>query len=494
LSFLAFDDATYEFTLSVSDGRSTSTDTVSVVVENAAPVATGLAEPAAEGGVALVTASFTDAGLLDTHTATVDWGDGLSDDVAITAQGNGWGSLYASHNYDAPGAYTATITIIDDDGAAVTVESVGVEVAESVAVWSGGSDFGIEWSGSDNVVSGLLHSNDFLKMNGSNSIVGSVEYVTGLDDSGEQPFDQQPQQVEIAPYPVNFDLADYQPGGRAAIDAGANYFDMSNECGDKWDAKGDLAAGLYYVPCEVVFSDSDLEGEITIVATGPIEVSGSEENFRPYIDGLLFFSADDTDKALKVAGSDNLFLGYMFAPDGWIELSGSTNTYTCGVLGAEMKVSGSSSTFRASDCVRPERTVAPPALIPNLETTIAVTPEEVLPGSEITTTATITNTGSLLLVPGIVGLENFGEVAVTVTDVTLGLEYLPANGGGWTSISEPITISSTPNEDPNVFYATDGFAKVWRRGVLSFRLNCHQQRLISSSILRRCLRCGTRSR
>jgi hypothetical protein len=92
------DDGTYTFELTVSDGALSASDTVTVVVGNAPPVAQALLDGAATGGLALLTASFTDPGIVDTHTATVDWGDGIVEPIAISAQGTGWGSLYAAHS------------------------------------------------------------------------------------------------------------------------------------------------------------------------------------------------------------------------------------------------------------------------------------------------------------------------------------------------------------------------------------------------------------
>ena len=62
-----------------------------------------------------MTASFTDAGTADSHTAVVDWGDGTPiQTVAITASAGG-GSLTANHTYGDNGVFTVTVTVTDDD-------------------------------------------------------------------------------------------------------------------------------------------------------------------------------------------------------------------------------------------------------------------------------------------------------------------------------------------------------------------------------------------
>jgi hypothetical protein len=60
-------------------------------------------------------ASFTDPGTLDTHTAVWNWGDGSSTAGAIS-ETNGSGSASGSHIYTTAGVYTITLTVTDKDG------------------------------------------------------------------------------------------------------------------------------------------------------------------------------------------------------------------------------------------------------------------------------------------------------------------------------------------------------------------------------------------
>jgi len=57
--------------------------------------------------------SFTDVGVLDTHTATIDWGDGTQT-VRQRHRTNGSGTVTGSHTYTTFGTYTVTMIVKDN--------------------------------------------------------------------------------------------------------------------------------------------------------------------------------------------------------------------------------------------------------------------------------------------------------------------------------------------------------------------------------------------
>jgi PKD repeat protein len=79
---------------------------------------------------------FIDPGKLDTHTATIDWGDGSAVQNGSILFANGSGVIGGKHTYADDGVYTVTVTVSDDDGGSdtqsflVTVENVAPTFTE----------------------------------------------------------------------------------------------------------------------------------------------------------------------------------------------------------------------------------------------------------------------------------------------------------------------------------------------------------------------------
>jgi PKD repeat protein len=127
-TYVYADNGVYIATITVTDSAgSMDSDTLTITVANAPPaVDAGNDQAIALGDELTLTVSFTDPGTADTHTATVDWGDGSPLEAAAVAESpfgppgstsGAAGTVMASHVYAGPGIYTVTVTVIDDDGA-----------------------------------------------------------------------------------------------------------------------------------------------------------------------------------------------------------------------------------------------------------------------------------------------------------------------------------------------------------------------------------------
>jgi len=83
-------------------------------------------------------ASFTDPGVLDTHTASWDWGDGNTT-VGTVTESNGSGSVSNTHTFAAAGVYAITLTVTDKDSGVGTKQFKYVVVYDPSAGWVSGS-------------------------------------------------------------------------------------------------------------------------------------------------------------------------------------------------------------------------------------------------------------------------------------------------------------------------------------------------------------------
>jgi hypothetical protein len=75
-------------------------------------------------------AAFTDVGTLDTHQASINWGDGTSGAGTVTGSG-GNGTLTARHTWNTAGTFTVGVTVTDDDtGAGTRLATIAVTDAK----------------------------------------------------------------------------------------------------------------------------------------------------------------------------------------------------------------------------------------------------------------------------------------------------------------------------------------------------------------------------
>lgn len=132
LTWMWIDDHYGNVTVFVTDWVDYVNDTTTVTIYNVAPTITSLtglpSDPIEIGTTVGLASTFTDPGILDTHTAIFDWGDGTISQGIVT-ETDGCGTATDTHTYTEAGVHTVTLTITDKDG------GIDIEIFQYVVVY-----------------------------------------------------------------------------------------------------------------------------------------------------------------------------------------------------------------------------------------------------------------------------------------------------------------------------------------------------------------------
>jgi hypothetical protein len=110
---------TFPVTVAVTDaaGQVGSSSFTAIVHNLPAVVMAGDDQTTLEGNPVNLSASFADRGIFDTHTATIDWGDGSPVEPGVLSEAGGAGTVTGQHVYRDDGNYTVTVSVTDSQDA-----------------------------------------------------------------------------------------------------------------------------------------------------------------------------------------------------------------------------------------------------------------------------------------------------------------------------------------------------------------------------------------
>lgn len=124
-------DESQTVVITADDGQGgVTTTSFELTVNNVAPTVDSVSstnsdvDNASEDGSVSVSGSLSDPGL-DTHTVTVNWGDGTSENVSVDQTADSFAGV---HDYSSGGIFTVTVTVTDSDGAVSATETTSAVV------------------------------------------------------------------------------------------------------------------------------------------------------------------------------------------------------------------------------------------------------------------------------------------------------------------------------------------------------------------------------
>ncbi len=212
--------------------------------------------------------------------------------------------------------------------------TVQTQTAQTWLLFHNSSGGQLKISGSKKTFSGRVHSNATIKISGSNNnitqqttAVGSIQ-ITG---SGN---DVPNKQANAAPQPMPaYDFNLYRQN--AAYTHNGDWNITKND---------PIPSGIHFVNGNVKISGSNISGNITIVATGYIKISGSGITLTSVdtVAHILLFSQSGY---IDISGSNAKLKGILYAPSGKCDISGSGESLQGAVIANEIDISGSDKTF-----------------------------------------------------------------------------------------------------------------------------------------------------
>lgn len=204
--------------------------------------------------------------------------------------------------------------------------------------------------GGQNIIinNGGVYSNDSLECNTNKATVSYPfvwEYSGSVSNQCTSGGGGTVVQGTVAP-PAAWNFNDFKPGGPIATELGSNYHYVNG------DLNPPLADGLYFVENGNVSLPSS--GRVTIVTTGQIQGSGGS-NLSAYYNDLLFFttSSDTSVGAVRLTGSDIVWQGLIYAPNGSVNMHAASNATLAGAINAScvnMSGAGIDITYDPASC------------------------------------------------------------------------------------------------------------------------------------------------
>jgi hypothetical protein len=249
--------------------------------------------------------------------------------------------------------------VLGNDTYDVSARAVGssfTTFADDYAVFavdgSCGAD-GVTVSGSGAHVDGLVHANANVVVSGStHAFAPAVTFGCDFTENGSgHSYGRGIKSAGQRDIPAVVDGLSYSSFGACDFTFSGNVNLKSKK--EVWlnAQKTLLVAGLYCFNGNVSLSGDDVTGNVTFVAKGQIDVSGSDHQLTAYDpSGVLFYSEAETGGSeIDLSGSGGAWSGLVYAANGDVSISGQASQSLSGsVIGQNVSLSGSGLAVSAS--------------------------------------------------------------------------------------------------------------------------------------------------
>jgi hypothetical protein len=204
---------------------------------------------------------------------------------------------------------------------------------------------GAVFNGSGLTITGNVHSETLVRISGAgHTFTGGVEYVSTLTVSGAGTTLKPPAvKVSAGQIPATVNVAHYRPGGPASnvIGAALQSIPASRCVNGVWSpTAAELVIGtVVYVPCGVTVSGAGLNKTVSIVAEGPINISGADVTLRPgHQSTPALMSGSTGPAAISITGAKATITGAAITL-GSLSVSGAGSSL-CSLMANTVTVSG----------------------------------------------------------------------------------------------------------------------------------------------------------
>lgn len=248
--------------------------------------------------------------------------------------------VYAAENLT-DGLHTVTVTVCDNAGNesnATWQFNVQLRVPGSEYLLFHNSQNGqLDISGGNKTINGMAHSHADVKVRGNNTtITGQTTAVGTISVNGKaHDIALQQSNAEAVPMPV-------YPYEYYVANATYTY------TGSKTFGKGEtVPAGIHVVNGSVTVQ-GDIDGNVTIVATGSISVKSQTVNLT-YADTKYKVALYSRDGGVSFTSNGVTVKGVIYAPNGECKVASSTSRFTGAIVGNTVDISGQDMTLNPLD-------------------------------------------------------------------------------------------------------------------------------------------------